>query len=66
MKHPTWEPDGTFVGFAPSDTYVEKALARGELVRSDDGHLVVVAQPIRELTPDEKRRLVLARERAKR
>lgn len=65
MQHPTWEPDGTFAGFAPSDEYVEKALARGELVRSEDDYLVVVPQPIRELTPEEKRRLVLARERAK-
>ena len=63
---PTFDPDGEFVGHAPSEAYVAKALRRGELVRSDEGHLVVVPQPLRELTPDEKRRNVLAKERKNR
>jgi hypothetical protein len=49
-----------------SDEYAARAVARGEAVWNSDGHLQVVPQPIRSLSPEEKRRAVLARERAKR
>ena len=61
----TFDTNGEFVAWAPSDEYIDRALARGELVLNDNGHYVVVPQPIRALTGDEKRRIALAKERAK-
>lgn len=65
LKRPAFDPEGNFVAVV-SDEYRARAIARGECVVSDDGYLVVLPQPIRELTPEEKRRLALAKERAKR
>lgn len=63
LKRPAFDPDGNFLAFVSSD-YAAAAIRRGECVLAE-GHLVVVPQPIRALTPEEKRRLELARERAK-
>lgn len=65
-RHAVFDPAGDFVAWAPSDEYVAKALARHEIVRNESGHLVVVPQPINQMTGDEKRRYALAKERAKR
>ncbi len=46
-----------------SDDYARKALARGELEQNEEGTLVVVPQPMNEMSPAEKRAYVLAKER---
>jgi len=48
-----------------TEEYAVRAVARGEAVISE-GHLVVVPQDARPLTPEEKRKIVQAKERAKR
>lgn len=58
-------PEGDYMMHV-SEEYAAKALRRGECARTEEGHLVVIPQPLRTLTPEEKRRHVLARERAKR
>lgn len=63
LARPAFDPDGNFLTVV-TDEYAVRALNRGEAVLCE-GHLVVVPQPIRELTPDEKRRIAQAKERAK-
>lgn len=46
-----------------SEEYVEKALARGELKEGEDGVLMLIPQPARTLSPEEKRAWHLAKER---
>lgn len=60
-RHAIYNEQG-FMLFA-DDAYVEKAMARGELTQDDDGVYWVVAQPVRQLTPEEKRAWHLAKER---
>lgn len=60
-----FDPDGNYMCLV-SDEYAAKALSRGEAGESEEGHLVVIPQAIRPLTPEEKRRIVLAKERSKR
>lgn len=64
MSRPAFDPDGEFMCVV-SDEYAVRAVARGEAVISE-GHLVVVPQDARPLTPEEKRKIVQAKERAKR
>ncbi len=63
-RRAVFDPEGNFMAWVGED-YLASALARGEVVEDDDGVLRVVPQPVRELSPEEKRRLVLAKERAK-
>jgi len=65
MKRPAFDPDGNYLAMV-TDDYAATALRRGECVVSEDGHLVIVPQPINELSPEVKRRIQLAKERAKR
>lgn len=51
-----------FMAFV-SETYAEKGLARGELAENEDGVLMVVPQPVKQMTPEEKRAYHLAKER---
>lgn len=51
-----------FMAFVSPD-YADKGLKRGELQETEEGHLMVVPQAIREKTPEEKRREHLAKER---
>lgn len=46
-----------------SESYAEKAIARGELTENEEGVLMLIPQDVRQLTPEEKRALVLAKER---
>jgi hypothetical protein len=62
MTRPAFDPDGNFLTLVSSE-YEAAAIRRGEAVVTDDGYLVVVPQPIKELTPEEKRRIALAKER---
>ena len=62
LTRPAFDPDGNFLALG-SDEYEARALARGEAVVAESGRLVVIPQPIRELTPEEKRRIALAKER---
>jgi hypothetical protein len=59
---PAFDPDGHYM-ILVSDDYAAKALARGEAVESEQGHLVVVPQPMNELDGETKRRLRLKKER---
>ncbi len=59
-----FDPAGDYLTSVTRE-YARKALARGEVVKVD-GHLVVVPQPVHQLTPDERRRIHLAKIRAKR
>lgn len=49
-----------------SEPYMKAALKRGEICEDEEGVLRVIPQPIRELSPLEKRALVLRKERSKR
>lgn len=51
-----------FMAFVTA-SYADKAIARGELKENEEGVLMVVPQPVRQLTPEEKRALHLAKER---
>jgi hypothetical protein len=63
---PVFSPDGFYMTTVTS-SYADKALARGEVgTDADTGHLVVIPQPINELTEAEKRAIRLAKERAAR
>ena len=46
-----------------SESYAAKGLERGELKETEEGHLMVVPQGIREQSPEEKRLRHLAKER---
>jgi hypothetical protein len=51
-----------FMAFVSQD-YAAKGLKRGELQETDDGHLMVVPQPVNKMTPAEARAYHLAKER---
>lgn len=62
-----YDPDGNFMAVAPG-TYVTRATAAGELTieSSDRARLRPSAVvPLNELSPEAKRRIVVAREKAK-
>lgn len=62
-----YDPDGFYLA-AMDPACAERAIARREAARIPGGIALrpSAAKPIRELTPEEKRRIVLARERSKR
>ena len=65
MRRAVFDANGQFMLYASED-YIASALKRGELAEDEeDGSLRVIPQSVRALTPEEKRRLVLAQERAK-
>ena len=51
-----------FMAFVTQD-YATKGLKRGELTEDEDGNLFVVPQPVKQMTPEEKRAYHLAKER---
>ena len=59
---PTYTPDSQYL-IHVSEEYARKALARGELRLSDEGHHVLIEQPINEMDEATKRRYRLAKER---
>lgn len=59
---PAFDPDGEFM-LAVSDEYAAKAVTRGEAAWSEGGDLITIPQPLRPLTPEEKRRIQLRKER---
>lgn len=63
-KRPAFDENGDYMTLV-TEEYAVRAVARGEAVISE-GHLVVVPQDARPLTPEEKRKIVQAKERAKR
>lgn len=62
IRIPVVTPDGEYVMHV-SETYAAKALARGEVARTDSDVLAIIPQPINELDGETKRRLRLAKER---
>lgn len=67
-KVAAFDPDGHFLA-AVHPGYVTRALARREAVRIPEGirlRPTAAAAGWHDLTPEEKRRIVLARERARR
>lgn len=56
------DPDGEYMTRV-SDEYAERALAKGWLVETEGGHLVVVPRAINEVDEATKRRIRLAKER---
>ena len=64
MRRAVFDGEGQFMLYA-SDEYIAAGMRRGELEEDDEGAVRIIPKPVRALTPEEKRRQVLARERAK-